>query len=172
MPAGRLVVGPDGELRTLEEQDRRLWDATRIAEGRERLGEALTLRPAGAGPYGLQAAIAALHDEAPDVAGTDWLQVVALYDLLARLHPSPVVDLNRAVAVAMRDGPAAGLRALDKVDAAALTGFAPLHAARADLLRRLGRDTESAEHYRAAIDLTTNERERQFLRRRLTELGY
>jgi RNA polymerase sigma-70 factor (ECF subfamily) len=122
------------------------------------------------GPYALQAAIAAVHDEAAGVATTDWPQVVALYDVLARVSPSPVVELNRAVAVAMRDGPEAGLAALDALDAAALRGYHPLPAARADLLRRLGRTAEAATAYRAALELVGNERERAFLHRRLAGL--
>ena len=131
-------TGPAGELVLLAEQDRSRWDTDRIAEGRALLQVAL---PGGSpGPYAVQAAIAAVHDEAPDAAATDWPQVVALYDVLARVAPSPLVELNRAVAVAMRDGPAAGLALLDALaDDPRLRGYHLLPAARADLLRRLGR---------------------------------
>lgn len=123
------------------------------------------------GPYTVQAAIAALHSEATNLADTDWRQVVALFDLLARLAPSPVVDLNRAVAVAMRDGPAAGLALLDALDLSGrLTGYHLLPAARADLLRRLGRHAQAAVLYRRALELVGNEPERRFLRRRLAEV--
>ena len=161
-------VDAAGELVSLEDQDRELWDADRIAEGSDLVVAALCgLR---SGPYALQAAIAAVHDEAADIATTDWPQVAALYDVLARVSPSPVVELNRAVAVAMRDGPEAGLAALDALDADALRGYHLLPAARADLLRRLGRTTEAATAYRAALELVGNERERAFLHRRLADL--
>jgi RNA polymerase sigma-70 factor (ECF subfamily) len=162
-------VGAAGELLSLDEQDRQRWDADRIAEGRDLLGDALC--GPRTGPYAIQAAIAALHDEAAGVSSTDWPQIVALYDVLARVAPSPIVELNRAVALAMRDGPEAGLRALDVFDADALRGYGPLPAARADLLRRLGRADEAATQYRAALALTVNERERAFLRRRLDEIS-
>ncbi len=161
-------VDAAGELVSLEDQDRGLWDADRIAEGRGLVVAALC--GPSSGPYALQAAIAALHDEAADVASTDWPQVVALYDVLARVSPSPVVELNRAVAVAMRDGPQAGLQALDALDADALRDYHPLPAARADLLRRAGRTAEAATAYRAALELVRNERERAFLRGRLESL--
>jgi RNA polymerase sigma-70 factor, ECF subfamily len=159
----------DGELVSLEDQDRGLWDADRIAEGRGLVVAAL--RGAGTGPYAIQAAIAAVHSEAASTITTDWPQIVALYDVLAHLSPSPVVQLNRAVAVAMRDGPQAGLAALDALDDEALRGYHPLPAARADLLRRLGRTTEAAAAYGAALELASNERERAFLRKKLTGLG-
>jgi RNA polymerase sigma-70 factor, ECF subfamily len=158
----------DGELVPLEDQDRGLWDADRIAEGRDLVLAAL--RGPGTGPYAIQAAIAAVHAEAADTTTTDWPQIVALYDVLAHLSPSPVVQLNRAVAVAMRDGPQAGLAALDALRHDALRGYHPLPAARADLLRKLGRTTEAATAYRAALELASNERERAFLRKKLTEL--
>jgi RNA polymerase sigma-70 factor, ECF subfamily len=161
-------VDAAGELVSLEDQDRGLWDADRIAEGRGLVAAALC--GPRSGPYALQAAIAAVHDEAADVTTTDWPQVVALYDVLARVSPSPVVELNRAVAVAMRDGPEAGLAALDALNASALRGYHLLPAARADLLRRLGRTTEAATAYRAALELAANERERTFLHRRLADL--
>ena len=157
-----------GELVPLDDQDRALWDADRIAEGRDLVVTAL--REPGWGPYAIQAAIAAVHAEAADVATTDWPQVVALYDVLARLTPSPVVQLNRAVAVAMRDGPQAGLAALDALETGPLRGYHLLPAARADLLRKLGRTTEAATAYQAALELAANERERAHLRRRLAEL--
>ena len=157
-----------GELVPLEAQDRALWDVDRIAEGRDLVVTAL--REPGWGPYAIQAAIAAVHAEAADVATTDWPQVVALYDVLAQVSPSSVVQLNRAVAVAMRDGPQAGLAALDALEIDPLRGYHLLPAARADLLRKLGRTTEAATAYQAALELATNERERTYLRRRLAEL--
>ena len=157
-----------GELVPLVDQDRGLWDGDRIAEGRDLVVAALC--GPDSGPYAIQAAIAALHDEAPDTTTTDWPQIVALYDVLTHVSPSPVVRLNRAVAVAMRDGPEAGLAALDALEADALRGYHPLPAARADLLRKLGRTTEAATAYQAALELAGNERERAFLRRRLAEL--
>jgi RNA polymerase sigma-70 factor (ECF subfamily) len=161
-------TGTAGELVSLEDQDRSRWDAGRIAEGRDLVVAALC--GPRSGPYALQAAIAAVHDEAADVSTTDWPQVVALYDVLARLSPSPVVELNRAVAVAMRDGPQAGLTALDALDASALRGYHLFPAARADLLRRLGRNAEAATAYRAALELAGNQREQAFLRGRLAGL--
>jgi RNA polymerase sigma-70 factor (ECF subfamily) len=150
----------------LEDQDRSLWDADAIAEGRRLVVPALT--GPGVGPYAVQAAIAALHDEAPDVASTDWAQVVALYDVLLALTPSPLVALNRAVAVAMRDGAEAGLALLDQLaDAPELRGYHLLPAARGELLAKLGRTEEAADAYRAALDLVGNEPERQQLSRRL-----
>lgn len=161
-------VDAAGELVSLEDQDRGLWNADYIAEGRDLVVAALC--GPRSGPYALQAAIAAVHAEAADVATTDWPQVVALYDVLARVSPSPVVELNRAVAVAMRDGPQAGLTALDALNADALRGYHFLPAARADLLRRLGRTAEAATAYRAALELVGNERERAFLHKRLANL--
>lgn len=159
-------TGPGGEPVLLEEQDRGRWDRPLIEEGRALVTAALTGGPAG--PYGVQAAIAALHDEADDVAATDWPQVVALYDVLMALAPSPVVALNRAVAVAMRDGPAAGLELLDGLAGEPLLrGHHPYPAARADLLRRLGRDDEAAAAYREALALAGTEPERALLRHRL-----
>ncbi|MEE6260097.1 RNA polymerase sigma factor [Plantactinospora sonchi] len=167
---------PDGDVVLLADQDRTRWDSTRITEGRQLLLAALGGEPGAGtrgqpGPYAVQAAIAALHDEAADLASTDWPQVVALYDVLARVAPSPVVELNRAVAVAMRDGPSAGLALLDDLDRSGrLAAYHLLPAARADLLRRLGRDAEAATAYRQALDLVGNEPERRFLRRRLAEV--
>ncbi|QFG23054.1 RNA polymerase sigma factor [Actinomadura sp. WMMB 499] len=159
-------TAPDGGLLLLEEQDRARWDRAAIEEGRGLAEEALTGGPPG--PYGVQAAIAALHGEAADVASTDWPQIVALYDVLLALTPSPVVALNRAVAVAMRDGPEAGLALLDDLAAEPrLRGYHPYAAARADLLRRLGRPAESAAAYREAISLAATAPERALLRRML-----
>jgi RNA polymerase sigma-70 factor (ECF subfamily) len=160
-------VDAAGELVLLEDQDRALWDADRIVEGRGLVVRALT---GAVGPYGVQAAIAALHDEAADVATTDWPQIVALYDVLGRLEPSPVVALNRAVAVAMRDGPAAGLALVDGlVDE--LRGYHPLHVARGDLLRRLDRPAEAVVAFRRARELAGNEADRAHLDRRISVLG-
>ena len=130
------------------------------------------LRPRRPGPYQIQAAIAACHATAPDTATTDWPQIAALYGELARWTPSPVVELNRAVAVGMADGPAAGLALVDALAATgALAGYHLLPATRADLLRRLDRPAEAAAAYRVALDQVTNEAERAFLTRRLADLG-
>ncbi|WP_088997681.1 RNA polymerase sigma factor [Micromonospora echinaurantiaca] len=159
-------TGPDGELVLLADQDRGRWDQEMIDEGQALVPVALTGGPPG--PYGVQAAIAALHDEAADVASTDWPQIVALYDVLLAVAPSPVVALNRAVAVAMRDGPATGLALLDGLaDEPRLRGYHPYPAARGDLLRQLGRYAEAAAAYRAALDLAGTEPERAHLRRNL-----
>ncbi|MFD7409507.1 RNA polymerase sigma factor [Streptomyces sp. NPDC059866] len=171
-------TGPDGALVLLDEQDRSRWDRAMIDEGRGLVIVALTGGPPG--PYGVQAAIAALHDEAEDLASTDWPQVVALYDVLLALAPSPVVALNRAAAVAMRDGPEAGLALLDDLaDEPRLRDYHPYPAARADLLSRLGRLTEATAAYREALALAGTEPERAHLRRRLhaveqvaTEVAY
>ncbi|MFG2692963.1 RNA polymerase sigma factor [Kitasatospora sp. NPDC048407] len=155
----------------LDEQDRALWDTGLIAEGQRLLVPALT--GPGVGPYAVQAAIAALHDEAGDFETTDWPQIVALYDVLLELEPSPLVALNRAVAIAMCDGYEAGLTLLDDLtESGQLPGYHLLPAARADLLRRLGRTTEAAAAYRAALALADagNEPERATLARRLAEL--
>ena len=159
----------DGSLVLLDEQDRSLWDRDRIAEGRRLVVDALRARAPG--QYGLQAAIAAVHDEAADVATTDWPQVVDLYGVLAQVAPSPLVDMNRAVAVAMRDGPAAGLDLIDALaDDDRLRGYHLLPSARADLLRRLGRHEDAAVAYRLALELVGNEPERAYLERRLSEM--
>ncbi|MDQ0847979.1 RNA polymerase sigma factor [Streptomyces sp. V1I6] len=159
-------TGPTGELVLLEDQNRDRWDRTMIDEGLALVPPALTGGPPG--PYGVQAAIAALHDEATDLTTTDWPQIVALYDVLLTLTPSPVVALNRAAAVAMRDGPEAGLALLDDLaDEERLRGHHPYPAARADLLQRLGRLPEAAAAYRQALDLAGTEPERAHLRRRL-----
>jgi RNA polymerase sigma-70 factor (ECF subfamily) len=155
----------DGALVLLEDQDRSRWDRARIAEGVERVEHALRAGPAGA--YALQAAIAALHARAERPQDTDWRQIAALYGLLLRVLPTPVVELNRAVAVAMVDGPERGLLLLDALDArGALRGYHLLPAARADLLRRLGRVEEARAAYRAAARLATLEPERRFLEAR------
>jgi RNA polymerase sigma-70 factor, ECF subfamily len=162
-------TGPDGQLVLLDEQDRSRWNRAFIEEGRGLVVRALQGGPPG--PYALQAAIAAVHDEAADVATTDWPQVVALYDVLTDVAPSPVVALNRAVAVAMRDGPAAGLELLDALAAdERMRGYHLLPAARADLLRRLGHRAEAAAAYREALALVGNSPERAYLARRLGEV--
>ncbi|MFC3997548.1 RNA polymerase sigma factor [Nocardiopsis sediminis] len=162
-------TGPGGEMVLLADQARDRWDHAMIEEGRGLVLAALSGGPAG--PYAVQAAIAAVHDEAADVATTDWPQVVALYDVLLVLVPSPVVALNRAVAVAMRDGPAAGLALLDALaDDPRLRGHHPYPAARADLLHRLGRLPEAAAAYRHALALAGTDPERAHLRRKLTEV--
>lgn len=159
-------TGPGGEMVLLEDQDRAVWDRPLIEEGSALVLVSLTGGPPGA--YGVQAAIAALHDEAPDVASTDWPQIVALYDVLLRLVPSPVVAMSRAVAVAMRDGPAAGLALLDEVsEEPQLRAHHPYVAARAELLARLGRREEAAAEYRHALDLVGTDPERDYLRNRL-----
>lgn len=162
-------VGADGVLVLLGEQDRTLWDRERIEEGTAIVRRALRMgRP---GPYQLQAAISALHDEAPAAESTDWPQIAALYARLAEMDPSPVVELNRAVAVAMVAGPARGLELIDRLTGRDELGdYRFLHASRADLLRRLGRRAEAAEAYRRALDLAANAAERGFLARRLAEL--
>ncbi|MGC5529938.1 RNA polymerase sigma factor [Streptomyces sp. SR-10] len=161
-------TGPEGEPVLLEDQDRGRWDRPMIEEGRALVVRALTGGPAG--PYGVQAAIAALHDEATDVAATDWPQIVALYDVLRTLTPSPVVEVNRAVAVAMRDGPGAGLALLDALAGEPrLRAYPPYVVARGDLLGRLGRDGEAAAAYREALELAGTEPERAALRRKLGE---
>lgn len=159
-----------GELVLLEQQDRSRWNRQYIAEGVALVEQALSSRRFG--PYTLQAAIVAVHAEASDAASTDWAQIVALYDLLARADPSPVVALNRAVAVAMRDGPAAGLNLVNAILARGeLTDYHLAHSARADLYRRLGDKTEARASYERALALTRQEPERRFLEKRLTELG-
>ena len=162
-------TSPTGELVLLENQDRSLWNRQQIAEGVALVEQALLSRRFG--PYTLQAAIAAVHSEAPDVASTDWPQIVALYSVLARAEPSPIVELNRAVAVTMRDGPEAGLALIDALFARGeLTDYHLAHSARADLCRRLGRKTEARSAYERALALTQLEPERRFLEKRLSEL--
>jgi RNA polymerase sigma-70 factor (ECF subfamily) len=159
----------EGDLILLEDQDRSLWNREQIAEGTARIERALASRRFG--PYTLQAAIAAVHAQAPAPAATDWPQIVALYEILARLEPSPVVELNRAVAVAMRDGPAAGLALVDAILARGdLTDYHLAHSARADLCRRLGRMDDARASYERALALTLQGPERRFLERRLNGL--
>jgi RNA polymerase sigma-70 factor, ECF subfamily len=158
----------DGTLVRLEEQDRSRWDRAQIAEGAELVRSALVAGPPG--PYALQAAIAALHAEAPCAADTDWPQIAALYAVLYALQPTPIVELNRAVAVAMADGPDRGLELIDRLEARGeLAGYHLVAAARAELLRRLGRRDGARAAYLRAIDLATNEAERRFLEARLLE---
>jgi RNA polymerase sigma-70 factor, ECF subfamily len=157
-----------GELVPLEEQDRGLWHHDAIAEGCTLAEHALSQR--GFGTYALQAAIAALHGEAPTASATDWTQIVGLYDVLFHIEPSPVIALNRAVAVAMRDGPEAGLALIEPL-LPALPGYHAAPAAAADLCRRAGRLHEAQAHYRAAAALARQEPERRFLLRRLAEVG-
>ena len=158
-----------GELILLDDQDRSLWNRDQIAEGSALVERALSSRRFG--PYTLQAAIAAVHAKAPSAAATDWAQIVGLYDVLARADPSPVVELNRAAAVAMRDGPRAGLALIDAILARGDLGDYHLaHSARADLCRRLGRTAEARTSYRRALALTRQEPQRRFLERRLEEL--
>jgi RNA polymerase sigma-70 factor, ECF subfamily len=162
-------VGPEGELVLLEDQDRSRWDADRIAEGRAELDRSWRVGPPG--PYRLQAAIAAAHASAPTWEATDWPRIAALYGELARRAPSPVVELNRAVAVSFADGPAAGLAVVDAVaDDPRLARTHRLPATRADLLRRLGRTDEAAAEYRAALSRVGTAPERAFLQRRLAEV--
>ncbi len=159
----------DGELVLLDEQDRSLWNREQILEGLGLVERALSSRRFG--PYTLQAAIAAVHAEAPSAAATDWAQIVGLYDVLARADSSPVVELNRAVALAMRDGPLAGLALIDAILARGdLVDYHLAHAARADLCRRLGRRAEARASYLRALELARQEPERRFLARRLREL--
>ena len=163
-------TSPSGDLILLEHQDRSLWNRDYIKEGSALVERALAARQVG--PYTIQAAIAAVHANAPNTAATDWAQIVALYDLLARAEPSPVVELNRAVAVAMRDGPSAGLALIDAIlGRGDLSDYHLAHAARADLCRRLGRGAEARASYERALSLTAQEPERRFLERRLAELG-
>ncbi len=160
---------PDGRLLLLEEQDRSQWDRPAIDEGTALVREAL--RGGRPGRFALQAAIAALHAQAPTYGDTDWRQILRLYDLLAQAWASPVVALNRAVALAMADGPGAGLVAIGELERdGRLAGYRYLPAAKADLLRRLGRPQEAARAYQAALELTANDAERSFLARRLTEV--
>ena len=161
-------VDEAGDLVTLEEQDRTRWDREAIAEGVRLLDAALRLGRTG--PYQLQAAIAACHANAADASDTDWAEIAALYGLLTRLAPSPVVELNRAVAVAMAEGPAAGLKLVEELEASGeLAGYRLLPATRADLLRRIGRPNEAADAYREALGLAATDAERRYLARRLAE---
>jgi RNA polymerase sigma-70 factor (ECF subfamily) len=163
----------DGDLILLEEQDRSLWNRAYIQEGAALVEQALIAQRTrrSFGPYAIQAAIAAVHADAASAAATDWREIVGLYDVLARIEPSPVIELNRAVAVAMRDGPAAGLALVDALlDGGELQGYRLAHAARADLCRRLGRKAEAQAAYEKALALTQQEPERRFIERRLREL--
>jgi len=160
---------PTGELILLEHQDRSLWNQEQIAEGLALLGQALSSNRFGS--YTLQAAIAAVHAEAESVAGTDWRQIVSLYDQLVRIQPSPVVQLNRAVAIAMCDGPEAGLTHINALlEHGELANYYLAHSARADLYRRLGRKAEARSSYEKALALTQQEPERQFLQERIRQL--
>jgi RNA polymerase sigma-70 factor, ECF subfamily len=162
-------TSPAGELILLENQDRSLWNREHIAEGVALVEEALKSRRFGS--YALQAAIAAVHAEAESVAATDWRQIVALYNQLVRIQPSPVVHLNRAVAIAMRDGPEAGLAHIDAVlEHGELANYYLAHSARADMYRRLGRTADARSSYEKALALTQQEPERQFLQERIRQL--
>jgi RNA polymerase sigma-70 factor (ECF subfamily) len=162
-------IGEDGELVLLEEQDRSRWDRAEIDEGARLVEEVLSSGPAG--PYAIQAAIAALHAGAAHPGQTDWRQIAALYGLLRTRYPSPVVELNHAVAIAMVDGAEQGLRLLDALEGrGALPGYHLLPAARADLLRRMGKSREALQAYRRARDLATVHAEQRFLEKRIAEL--
>ncbi|HET7274208.1 MAG TPA: RNA polymerase sigma factor [Longimicrobiaceae bacterium] len=162
-------TSPHGDLVVLSEQDRSSWDRDQIAEGSALVERALSSRRFG--PYTLQAAITAVHAEAPSIEETDWEQIIGLYDVLARADPSPVIALNRAVAVAMHNGPGAGLALVDEILAQGkLEQYHLAHAARADLCRRLGRTAEARAAYQRALSLTQQEPERRFIERRLQEL--
>ena len=160
-------AGPEGDMVLLEEQDRTLWHGDEIREGLALVESSVS----AGGPYALQAAIAAVHASAPRPEETDWQQIAALYSLLLGIQPSPVIELNRAVAVAMADGAAAGLRLLDELEfRGELSGYYLLPAARADLLRRMGRWPEAVAAYRRALSLLSMHAERRFLARRLAEV--
>ncbi len=162
-------TSPSGELILLSDQDRASWDRAYIVEGAALVERALASRRIG--PYTLQAAIAAVHTEAPSASATDWPQIVGLYDVLMRAAPSPVIELNRAAAVAMRDGPMAGLALIDAILARGdLADYAPAHSARAELCRRLGKTGDARVSYEKALGLTRQEPQRRFLERRLAEL--
>jgi RNA polymerase sigma-70 factor (ECF subfamily) len=160
---------PAGELVLLNEQDRSEWNREQIAEGLALVDKAVRSR--GFGPYTLQAAIAAVHAEAATSDATDWDEIVGLYEVLLRADPSPVVELNRAAAIAMRDGAGAGLILIDEIlDRGELTEYGPAHSARAELCRRLGRTADAIESYQQALRLTRQEPQRRFIERRLAEL--
>jgi RNA polymerase sigma-70 factor, ECF subfamily len=162
-------TSPTGDLILLEDQDRSLWNQTQISEGRALVQQSLASQQIG--PYTLQAAIAAVHTEASSTAETDWAQIVALYDLLAQATPSPVIELNRAVAVAMRDGPLRGLQLVDNILAKGdLADYHLAHATRADLCRRLGKMADARASYQQALAIARQEPERRFLEKRLAEL--
>jgi RNA polymerase sigma-70 factor (ECF subfamily) len=159
-----------GELIQLDDQDRSLWDRDQITEGTRLVKRALSSRRVG--PYTIQAAIAAVHAEAPNASATDWAEIVGLYDVLSRADGSPVIALNRAVAVAMRDGPQAGLVLIEAIlERGELADYRPAHAARAELCRRLGRTADARASYQRALALARQEPERRFLERRLAELS-
>jgi RNA polymerase sigma-70 factor (ECF subfamily) len=165
----RARTSPTGDLVLLEDQDRSLWDRALIAEGQTLVARAMSARRIG--PYTLQAAIAAVHAGAPTATATDWAEIANLYDVLARVSPSPIVELNRAAAIAMRDGPLAGLELIDAILARGELRDYPLaHSARAELCRRLGRTEQARAAYERALALTQQEPERRFLERRLAEL--
>jgi RNA polymerase sigma-70 factor (ECF subfamily) len=163
-------TSPDGDLVLLEDQDRSLWNQEQIAEGTALVEQSLISQRYG--PYTLQAAISGVHAGAATPEETDWTEIVGLYDVLAEIEPSPVIDLNRAVAVAMRDGPAAGLALIDELLAnGELVNYYLAHSARAELCRRLGRVADARDAYQRALILTTQETERRFLERRLGEIS-
>jgi len=163
-------TSPDGEMVLLEEQDRSLWNRELIAEGVSLVRKALASRNVGA--YTLQASIAAIHAEAPNSSATDWNEIAGLYDVLLRVDPSPVAELNRAVAVAMRDGEVAGLRLMDELlETGELRNYSYAHASRAELCRRLGQNDEARKSYARALELMKLGPERRFIERRLQELG-
>ena len=163
-------TSPDGEIVLLDDQDRSLWNRDQIAEGTALVRRALTSRRFG--PYTLQAAIAAIHAESGSSESTDWEEIVSLYDLLLRIEPSPVIELNRAVAVAMRDGPEAGLHLIDAILARGdLEAYPLAHSARAELCRRLGRTSDARASFERALSLTEQDFQRRFLQRRLAELN-
>jgi RNA polymerase sigma-70 factor (ECF subfamily) len=163
-------TSPTGDLVLLDDQDRSLWNRDLIVEGQALVARALASRRIG--PYTLQAAIAAIHAEAPNAAATDWAEIVGLYGVLMRVNPSPVVELNRAAAIAMRDGPLAGLELIDAILARGeLSDYSLAHSARAELCRRLGKTTQARAAYERALSLTRQEPEQRFLERRLAELG-
>jgi RNA polymerase sigma-70 factor, ECF subfamily len=163
-------TSPSGDLVLLEDQDRSLWNRQQIAEGVSLVEHALASQQIG--PYSLQAAIAAVHAEAPTAADTNWAQIASLYDALLRIEPSPIIELNRAVAVAMRDGPAAGLTLIDDILARGqLAEYHLAHAARADLCRRLGQTSDAKAAYERALQLCRQETEQRFLKRRLAQLS-
>jgi RNA polymerase sigma-70 factor (ECF subfamily) len=163
-------ASPSGDLILLEDQDRSLWNRDQIAEGKTLVKQVLP--SSRIGPYTIQAAIAAVHTGASSIAATDWPQIVGLYDVLMQVNPSPVVELNRAAAVAMRDGPLAGLALIDAILARGdLADYHLAHSARADMCRRLGRTEEAKAAYKRALELTQQEPERRFLKRRMGELN-
>jgi RNA polymerase sigma-70 factor (ECF subfamily) len=166
----RARTSPTGELILLENQDRSLWNQEQITEGKKLVEQ--SIESGRYGSYTLQAAISAVHAEAKIAAETDWARIVGFYDRLFQIEPSPVIELNRAVAIAMRDGPAAGLAAIDLIlNRGELADYHLAHAARADLCRRLGRKADARASYQQAISLSRQEPERRFLERRLAEMA-